>query len=274
MNSLKKSNRDRYQRGKYHNPYFSHEKHFWPWKTIVVAICTPALVVVGLCFLFSHQAFQIETVSVFGLRQTSKIDFESQVNAYLDSRSLLFFHKSNMFLFNKDELNIQLTKNLSLANVEIDNYDKGIKIKIEERTSNYLWRSGSKTYVVDLDGLIVREMSPSSLNESSLLLFVDLNESEINIGSNVLTKEEILDISNFHKQIGELGITFTQTNINRVAGKWMSLVTSNGYEVYFDASGDIETQVAHLKTLLDQKLIDPASIEYVDLRFGEQIYYK
>lgn len=271
---LKRAQLSGYQyKKRYHNPYFSNEKRILPWKYILIATLILFFISTVGALVLSHPIFEIRDVRVVGAKNTLRDDIEFQINSYLRLRRMLFFRNSNQFLFNEKKLHNQLLNELSLASVDINELGTAIEITIQERTSNLLWMTGGHTYVVDLEGIVVRE-SIGSIPGDPLPLFVDQNDIEVNIGSVVLTRDEIYSIFDFHKRIGELGVEFTQTKINRVAGKWMSLVTSDGYEIYFDASGDIQQQISILKTLFDQRIIDPSVVEYVDLRFGEQVYYK
>ncbi len=258
---------------RYRNPYFSPTKRPWPWKKLLIwgvsALCILTLIVV----LFSNLFFGVESVSVVGLTHTPREDLETQVNEYLQSSVYLFFTRSNQFLFRNDILEQQLETHMNLARASIHQDGARVETTLEERTPNLLWPTKNRTYVVALDGIVVREATQADRSQA-LPLFVDQNDAAIEPGNVILTKEEIIRIFDFQKRIGELGIFFTQTNVNRVAGKSMNLVMQDGYEIYFDDTGDIPMQVSNLKTLLEQHVIDPSAIEYVDLRFGDQVFYK
>lgn len=258
---------------RYHNPYFLNNKISLPWKKIIIVAGIPILILCIAIFILSHPIFDIKEARITGLKNTPKEYLESQIISHLQSKQFIFFRNSNQFLFDSEKLKKQLLNEFSATSINIKKSGTTIDISIQERTSNLLWITGGHTYVVDLEGIIVREFSDSISNEP-LPLFFDKNNIKVDVGSSVLTRDEINSIFDFHKRIGELGVVFTKTNVNRVAGKWMSLSTLDGYEIYFDATGDIQDQVSNLKTLIEQRLIDTTNIEYIDLRFGEQVYYK
>jgi hypothetical protein len=47
-------------------------------------------------------------------------------------------------------------------------------------------------------------------------------------------------------------------------------------EIYFDVELDIKKQVENLRILYKEKLNQglPSQLKYIDLRFGERVYYK
>ncbi|MEK7167221.1 MAG: hypothetical protein AAB732_02325 [Patescibacteria group bacterium] len=54
------------------------------------------------------------------------------------------------------------------------------------------------------------------------------------------------------------------------------VVTQSGFEIYFDVfSSDLNQQINNLSKVLNQEIKDKiSSLEYIDLRFGNRIYYK
>jgi len=48
-----------------------------------------------------------------------------------------------------------------------------------------------------------------------------------------------------------------------------------GYVIKLDATKDINEQLNNLKKVLAENIItDPNSVEYIDLRFGDRIFFK
>lgn len=107
-----------------------------------------------------------------------------------------------------------------------------------------------------------------------LPVFVDLNRIEIAAGTRVLTPEEIQVIFRFHDRLRQLTIQFHETRVDRLAGKWMSVRTQDGYDIFFDPSGDANMQADNLATILKEKITDPKRLQYIDLRFGDHVYFK
>ena len=54
----------------------------------------------------------------------------------------------------------------------------------------------------------------------------------------------------------------------------MGVKTGLGYRILFDASGDIDGQANHLEVLLRETINNPEQLDYIDLRFGDHVYFK
>jgi len=267
-----------YQNRGRENPYFHHTQKI-PWKGISAGVASLIAVLVLTVFLFSHSALTIQDVVIDGLEYIERSTFETEVTDYLDQRALLFFRRSNQFLFSMEDLQNKLEQDFTFTSLSISQSGKVLSITVQERTSNLVWATDTdKEYIVDLDGIIVRPFKREVDEDAQLALrlpvFYDTNEVPVVIGDPVLTPEEIISVFRFHEILGAQGIGFTSTRVNRLTGGWMSIVTKTGYEIYFDVTGDIEAQGESLKTVLASQVEDPDDLEYIDLRFGEYVYFK
>jgi hypothetical protein len=54
----------------------------------------------------------------------------------------------------------------------------------------------------------------------------------------------------------------------------ISVVTQQGVAIYFDTSLDLELQLNHLKQVLSSDIDDVSTIEYIDVRFTDRVYYQ
>jgi hypothetical protein len=72
----------------------------------------------------------------------------------------------------------------------------------------------------------------------------------------------------------EQGIEFTETRIDRLAGKWMSVAAREGYDILFDPGGNIVQQAMNLAVVRRDQIKDRQNLRYIDLRFGDHVYFK
>jgi hypothetical protein len=54
----------------------------------------------------------------------------------------------------------------------------------------------------------------------------------------------------------------------------VTMVTTQGWKVYFKIDTDPEYQAKLLETILGQKITNRSKLEYIDLRFGERVFYR
>lgn len=54
----------------------------------------------------------------------------------------------------------------------------------------------------------------------------------------------------------------------------MTAFTEAGYAVLFDPALPIDSQADNLAVVLRERVPDPSRLQYVDVRFGDYVYYK
>ncbi len=224
--------------------------------------------------MFSSPRLAIQNVQIKGVEHIDPAQIEQLVQSYLQSRALLIFKTSNQFLFSSEELSTELENAFALANVSMGQSGGILTITIAERTSNLIWESGQGRYVVDLEGVVTRSLGAEEDLGQPLPTFSDTNNLDVSVGDIVMTPEEIENVFAFLDQLEAQGITYDTIRVDRLAGKWMSVETTEGFEILFDSVGDISTQASHLETVLLDQVEDRSELEYIDVRFGDHVYYK
>lgn len=295
--------RKRYEARRFHNPYFAHaQKRNWKGIIAVLAIVVMTGALIG--WAFNSPRFDITNVRVDGAESIDAGQISSKIWEELNRKQYVIFQSQNRFLFDEERLRELLSSTYAFESLNITrtcelfgNGGCSLVVTVKEKTSQLLWQSGERVYLADLQGIVIRELtteeieamrSPDALPTTEeaaapapapnpmirLPRFYDMNAASISVGSSVLTPNEVSGIFLFQKRLQEAGIAFTVTKIDRLVGKWMAVETESGYDIMFDASGDIEAQAQRLTVLLRETIKDPTKLEYIDLRFGDHIYFK
>ncbi|MBT5807725.1 hypothetical protein HOI18_00415 [Candidatus Uhrbacteria bacterium] len=279
-NHVRRTARKSYHSRSYKNPFFQ-KKTTIPWKGILVAVICTSTIVFGVVTLLSNSRFKINNVDIGGLEHISRPELESVISTYLDKPASIFFKRSNAFLFDREQLVSAISDRFTFADVEVSTSGDTLFLTITERTSNLIWQTGDRGYIIDLEGIVVREFFVSELSEvgfnsalNDLPVFSDINNLEVEIGGTVLTANEITGAFTFHDHLKQQGIDFTRTDIDRLAGKWVSVETVDGYSILFDPTADVDEQASRLKTLLETEVGEGDDLQYIDLRFGDHIYFR
>jgi len=286
-NHFHRLQRERYAARRFRNPYFHRAKPFrWTW-AILLAVMVAAIVTLA-CYLLSAPMFAIRDVTIQGTQSINPTDLRAVADAYLTERRWIAFRTSNRFLFRPDDLKHALETAYAFESLAITREGSTVRIVVEEKTSQLIWKTGDVWFLVDLQGRVIRPLSdaervaittPISLENpphpfSELSVCVDMNSTEVTVGEAVLQSEEIQGILQFQDLIRAQNIQPVETHVDRLAGKWISMVTSAGYEILFDPLSDVSTQAVRLETVLRDEIPDQTGLTYVDLRFGDHVYYK
>lgn len=277
---FKRSQQRHYASHSHENPYFRKQGRERRARLFLLFIAPCFLIFIFLSLLFAHPLFNITSVLIKGTQQIDRNALASTVKQFIGKRKLLFFHEQNRFLFDADEFIDTLYKQFTFRDVQIKRKGSHIDLYVVERTSQLIWSTQSSIYVVDLDGIVIRTLTDEEavqLKNIGMPLFVDRNDVKIQIGQHVLTKLEIEETFRFHEHLRAQHIEFTQTEFDRLAGKWVGVLTKDGYRILFDTSTDIDVQAQRLDLVLKEKVKDVAKLEYleyIDLRFGDHVYFK
>jgi len=278
-NHFRQAQLRRYRSQRYRNPHLEHRQRL-PWRPIAGGIAITFALISLVSFFLGHSLFQIARVEVHGIEFLDHSRFESSIREYLDERRFFFFTRSNRFLFRGDQLMEGLQSQFALAEVTVSLQEETIFIQLQERTSNLFWKIEDRLFVVDLEGVIVREVVDDSdvllqqFSASQLPLFIDVNNTLLEIGDTVLTSDEVENAFAFLDHLEDRGIQLDYVSVDRIAGKWVNVLTKTGFYVLVDLTGDIDEQSENLRILLDEQIEDASALEYIDLRFGDKVYYK
>lgn len=290
--------RKQYQRRRFQNPYFHHTPPN-KWKRFVPSVF---LLTSALCFIlwifFGSPLFRFTYISIQGLNKSSSDELRTRLESFLSEPRFLFFHERNRWLFQKEDCQTYLEQFYTFETLTFDFVDlHHLSVTVQEKASSFLWQTTDHTFVVDLQGVVVREITPteqewlttplpvpsenaenSSDEEQARFLslprFRDLNNATVTPGLVVSSPEEISEIFSFQQALLSLAIPFQETQIDRLSGKWVGVLTTAGYLILFDPAGDVTAQAGRLETVLKDSIPDPSTLEYIDLRFGDHVYFK
>ena len=286
-NHFHRLQRQRYDAGRFRNPYFRRTKPFrWTWAIVAASV---VIAIIGLAsYVLSAQTFAIRDVTIEGTQSINPSDLRAVADAYLSESRWVAFRTSNRFLFRAEDLKQALESRYAFESLDVTREDAVVHIRVKEKTSQLIWKTGETWFLVDLQGRVIRPISaeeqtaltsPITLDNpphpfSTLPACVDVNATIVHVGDAVLQADEIQGILGFQTMVRAQNILPTETHVDRLAGKWISLVTSGGYEILFDPLSDITVQAVRLETVLREEIPDTTGLAYIDLRFGDHVYFK
>ncbi len=267
---------NKYQRDRYKNPYFQRKrKRNQPWlKRIVFSFVIFAIIF--FAYLFSAPRFSITNIEVTGTEFVSSNDIVQTVKEALEKSRFLIFPGTNSFLLKEERLQEALNERFIFDSLDIKVKGNTIYLTIKERVSSLIWKTGEKSYFVDINGTVIRELSESDLetNIASLPVFYDKSNTDISVGQNILNTNIIQGAFDFLRLLEQGGVKVDLINVETPQSEWLSARTGEGYEIYFDPIEKQETQANNLFVIIRESIGDTSGITYIDLRFGDHVYYK
>jgi hypothetical protein len=241
-----------------------------------------ALCIIGLAWLSQAKAITIQNIVVEGNSGVTSYDIEEVVHKHIEGKFALLFSKNNRFLYSKNKI----TDEISLLFTQIENVDLEVEgtdlhVRVKERTPRYTWCSGvpqtdnkDDCYFLDERGFIFSEAPVFSGN--AYVAFYGLITGEKPIGSTYLNKDTFENINKF--------IEFLH---GKKIHPYALLASTNGtLEVFFDRGTKMilksDQDIASLISNIDLVMTDTTvfsdaqrpNLEYIDMRFGNKLYYK
>jgi hypothetical protein len=244
----------------------------------------PTAILIGLVFLARADFLQVKSFDVVGVQALSQDQIKNVAASFISGNKFFFIPKSNIFLINKDKLaTVLMAKFGRLENVDVGKEFLGgkIDIKVQERTSDFLWcmsaQAGSpqdQCYFMDSNGLIFEKSDFVPMQGKSLsVIFRGILQGDP-LKQNFATPDKM---KNYVDLIGTLEAAKFDVNSINIESTDKGVTKTSVGDIVFDPQDQNLTLTAQNVIVLinDIKSKNPDVLfNYIDARFGTKIYYK
>ena len=251
------------------------------------------ILIIGLLSYISHRPkIRINGVKLSGGILVTQADVETKSLEYLNGSYLWLFPKNNAFLYPRKGLEKYLKENFK----RIDTISIGLKgfqtldIKIAERKPFAIWcdtlpgdevisedgYSDTRCYFMDQNSAVFAP-SPQFSGDAYFKYYGRVSTSSPLGNYYISSTTEFAEISDFVSNVKNLSIH--PLYIVAKENDEFSLVLSGGGEIYFDMKGSLSKTTKNLEALLQtpdlaKNLNGNLPINYIDLRYGNKLFYK
>ncbi|MEK7653505.1 MAG: cell division protein FtsQ/DivIB [Patescibacteria group bacterium] len=259
-----------YQKKEFVNPYFNDQKNRGfntGYYLKIIAVCFIVYIIVY------SDLFKIKKIEIEGADFIKPEELRQTVENQLASWRWYILPQKNLLFLSKKRLEEGIVAKYRLNKLEIDKGWQSLKIKIEEKISNLIIYNKKTFYFADSDGVITSEISQDKVGEywTRFPIFNVANEN-INIGEQIIDTQKMDFILKLNEEL--------KNTLVKIAGyesndrEEVTLVSKDGWRAYFDLNSDIKKSVENLALVLKEKIHNPRLLEYIDLRFGDKVYYR
>ncbi|MEA3464281.1 MAG: cell division protein FtsQ/DivIB [Patescibacteria group bacterium] len=281
--TIKSGRKFDYSKRNYSNPFFHRRKRKkikpleLPWR-IKLIIIEVIILIIGLIWFFCFSAyFTIEMINVIGAEKISSQEIKNLTWQQIEHRRFLFGSQKNLILFNKSKLFKIINEQYCVDSLFIERkLPNIITIKFKEKIHSAVWRENDKYYYIDEAGNIITEANPLEIKQKNYPLIDCQRKKAVINNKKIIDQEENIDcviqlfnkLNNKHEFEIECFIIDNEVNTVKVA-------IIQGPQIYFNTNEDLEKQIAKLLTLINEKLKDDFNKKnYIDLRYGDRVYYR
>ncbi len=251
---------------------------------ILLSFFALALIFAGLVYISRISSLNIKSIEIVGNKVLDTESVKAAAEKELAGNYFWFFPKTNILFYPKNILKNKLHnefKRLKDINLSVKN-TKILEISVTERVASYVWcgdippqpGSGDKTRCNFLDnfGYMFDEAAYFSGDVYFKFYGADLAKSNF---------EKLISFKKTLETM-ELKPTAIYLQNNGNIKIFLSTKNSGGIEPYiiFQTNSDFESVAENLQVALSTEPLKSSfknkysSMEYIDLRFGNKVYYK
>lgn len=246
---------------------------------ICIALC------ILLVWLSRLPSLQIREVRISGATVLQEEVLQEEVRMLLQGTYAWFIPKTNIFLYPKKEIEASLyTQYPRISSVFLTRLEKGVlSVDVREREAFALWcdtipvgESVSQCYFLDKDGFVF-DRAPL-FSGDAYFKYYGIVPYEAPIGSYYLASTtRFHELSRFVESVKALDIS--PLYISAKNQENFELFIFGGGKILFDTQEGLDKIEGRLSALLKTQNLVPREggellIEYIDLRFGNKMFFK
>ncbi len=277
----------REQRRRYSNPYFQSRRAdrfvSSPAKSLAARL-SPRVWMYGAIFVvFLIAAFwvicissflRIDTIDVRGATSHDPAMLESLAWNQAAKHRLLFFSQEQLGLFDTDDLKKEIEDRYAFESVKVSKHlPRSIRITVVEKKASVVWFEADAYYQVDAEGWIIGPAAGPIAGWPTLYNNGDTKVSGKRVEKSAAALRSALEASS------ELPVRLSSLNLRQLVvdndRDTLKVIFSPNVIVFFSTDQPLGSQLDRLQLLVQQELKDDfKKLSYIDLRYGEKVYYK
>ncbi|MFC1720777.1 cell division protein FtsQ/DivIB [Patescibacteria group bacterium] len=251
----------------------------------VLIIFIILLFVMGiLAWQSGNEKVVISEISVSGNEIVKESDIQESVRKEMLGKYLWLFRKDNIFIYPKGDIEeavFAIDKRIRALNIHRDSLTS-VAVEIFERKPEYVWcesktETGEKCFFMDELGYIFVEAPQFS----GSVFFTFYTPREFNLRNDSddgVLGNQLFEISEFEKfiafkkeveKIGFETIGFVEKEEND-----FELLLTDDSKIIFNEEQNFDDLLENLDSSIDTIQTSTEPLEYIDLRFGNKVFYK
>jgi cell division septal protein FtsQ len=239
-----------------------------------------AFVLFGLAWLSRIHIFALTNVDVSGTVAIDDSDIQSIAKKHLAGAYLSLFAKSNKLIYPKQSIEQDIRTSFpSIGSLEVHTKGNSLEVTLSERKPSYVWCTGlpqhtdTTCYFMDETGYIFSEAPKISGNV--YLVFYGIITDPNPIGKTYLDQKQLEAVNTMRTALDRDSLSPNAY----VAGPddVRELELSQGGKIIFKADQDPDVLISSIELIKKNTHIfdtHGSSLDYVDFRFGNKVYYK
>ncbi len=222
--------------------------------------------------IFQARIFKVDKIRLINNKDLTQEEVSSALTDSLAKTRWLIFKNDNYFLLKTKPLEELLVNDYNLDEAKVDKkFPDTLKITVKEKASYFMWQKNNTLYLLDAKGFLNRQIEAP---DPKYLLLEDRREWQPS-SDEIFSREEVDKINQIYLKWPELIADRLILNKIVINNDWtLDLYTNLGFYVKMDAKEDMVVQIENLARVLKAGTISGGDINYIDVRFGDKVYFK
>ena len=245
----------------------------------LAVILLVAAIVYGVSWASYLPQFSIQTISVVGADQVPAALISDYAQTLLDDGSHHLLSRDNIFTYPRAVIEKDIVgyfPRIASANVSRASLlATAITVTVQERQQFALWCSddGLQCYSMDQGGFIFAQSPVVSASSSEYVFHGAISTSTDPIGQSFVPAH-LPGLVALLQLLGQAG--FTPLGVTAQSDQDFSIPLSQGFMLKASFGEDGDTLTKNLQLILSSDALSGKAdqLEYIDLRFGDRVYYK
>ncbi len=262
---------------------------------ILISLFSVLILLIGLSYLSKWQKLNIENVEIIGNKVVDTELIDQVAREDISGRYLWLFPKTNFLLYPKNKIKDDLAKKFTrLKDISLKiNNTNTLEISVSERTAAYTWcgdrpadNTGpefiykeDKCYFTDNTGYIF-DTAPYFSGEVYLRFFGKITDSKNSPLGVYFLKGNFERLVSFIENLTKIGLKPAYLLITEDHVELYLSSGKNSPKIILKLDSDLNKITENLQTALETEPLKSDfkkkfnSLLYIDLRFGNKVYYK
>ncbi len=225
-------------------------------------------------FLFFSEFFQIKEIRVSGNQRILSGDIKNIVLNQLEQR-MVFFYSQSIFAANFKEIKNALLKEFpQIDKIRLKRIlPNNLAVVVEERDSVAVFNHNERLFYIDRKGIIFEEIEQDKTE--ALIIKSLILEKNLKTGIRAVNDKTMFQILKINSKLNEdLKIPILKAVV--VSERRLNVKTVETWQIYFNLEDVISSQILNLDLILNEIISseDRRVLEYIDLRFGNRVFFK
>ncbi|MFA5247841.1 MAG: cell division protein FtsQ/DivIB [Patescibacteria group bacterium] len=275
MGNNRQKNFDYYKK-KLENPFYNKKKRITDFSGLKIKIEVTILIILAGIFIwliYFSGIFYIKNLEISGLNKIKEGEVKNLAKEQIKKSKFRFDPQDNLLFFKTKDLAKSFQENYRFQEINLKKkWPNSLIMEIKEKTLTAVWLEDGKYYYLDSEGYVLGEADLLEIDGRKYPVIQNESTLKITAGKIALESSFITYAGELLQKIPELAIAMF--SVNNEADS-LTILLANGPKITFNTKDSIDKQLDRLVALKKEKMKDDfATKKYIDLRFGDKIYYQ